>query len=245
MIYNYFIELRRNLLEFYHYKVNILFANIGFLLLFLGLINHIDQETNITLILLFTWYCSIHGLDSTAYILEDEIKDRTLFNTLSGSVPLLNILFMRNSVQLIIDLLKATIIFGSIMLTNTVVFDLSISQALIAIFLVLLSIIITYLIGISIGSFALVYKRVSSIPSVLYYVMLFFSGIVNDYFVISKIFPFVFLRNALASLINKDYALGESIFFLFIQLIIYLVLALIFMKMNLKKMYLKGKIAHV
>lgn len=241
----FFIELRRNILEFYNFRVNILFANLGFVLLFLGLTNYMGENSNITLFLLFTWYCSIHGLDSSSFILEDEIMDRTMPNVISSKTSINYILLIRNSIQLIMDLFKALIIFLVILLLNKTILIMSFTRTFQIFSIIIITIIIMYLIGVCLGSFALVYKRINSIAGILYYIILFFSGIFNDSKVLSFIFPFSILKNMLTSILENNIFRLNTFVLLCLQLIIYLLLSSLLMKLNLKKMFEKGKLFHV
>lgn len=241
MLTNFFIEVKRNLLEFYNFKINILFANLGYLILFWGLIEYIDQEPGISLILLFTWYCSIHGIDSTAFIIEDEISDRTLVNVVSSKLGLFSVLIIRNMVQFIVDLIKAATIFIFIIIVNNINISLTIN-IVIAVFIAIL---IMYLIGACLGSFALIFKRVSSLAFLIYYFALFFSGLVADVGIVSILFPFYFLQNIIIASFNNENLFVRYLLLLCLQLIVYLTLAFLLMKKNMRSMYRRGRILHV
>lgn len=245
MLHNYYIELRRSFLEFNNFKVNILFANIGYIILFMGLIEFFDSGANSLIFLLFTWYWSLHGLDSTAFILEDEIQDRTLCNILSSKVSIFSILAMRNLIQILIDFIKGCAIFVIILLISDFSIHISLSQ-LIKIFIsICITTIIMYLIGGIIGSFALVYKRISSLSGVLYYVILFFSGIFYEVKMLSILFPFNTLKEIIVNILNNSKIPTISFGILGLQLLIYFSLMFVLFKINCTRLYREGKIFHV
>jgi len=241
MIHNFAVEIRRNLQEFKNFRTNIILANIGFLLLFWGIADFSSQDIRVNVLLLFTWYCSIHGVDCTAYILEDEIMDRTIAGVVASKFGLYSVVLIRNAVQFIFDLLKAGIIFTIIVLFSGV----SVTITFGGFCSIVLSIIVMYLLGLCIGSFALIFKRVSSIASLVHYFVLFFSGIVSDIEFLSFLFPFRFLRGVLTSAVEYTPIRGSDIVILFLQAIIYAIVGILLMKWNLKRMYLKGSVAHV
>lgn len=245
MLHNYYIELRRSISEFKNYKVNILFANLGYVLLFMGLIDFFDNENKSLFFLLFTWYWSLHGLDNTAYILEDEIADRTLCNILSSRVSIFSILAMRNLIQILMDFMKGAIIFIVIALVSNMAPQVSFIQFLKIFIFIFITTIIMYIIGGVIGSFALVYKRISSLSNVLYYVVLFFSGIFYRVKAISVLFPFSTLNKIIISILSGKHIPMDSVAILVLQLGIYLSLMFVTFKINLRRLYQEGKIFHV
>lgn len=245
MLHNYYIELRRSILEFKNFKINIIFANLGYVILFMGLIDFFDNERKSLFFLLFTWYWSLHGLDSTAFILEDEIEYRTLFNILSSKVSIFSIIAMRNLIQIFMDFIKGCIIFIIIAIVLNMSLNVSLSQFFLIFIFISTTTIIMYLIGGIIGSFALVYKRISSLSGVLYYVILFFSGIFYEVKVFSVLFPFTVLNNIIISILNNNKIPMALVVIICLQSIGYLSLMFLSFKINCRRLYREGKILHV
>ena len=95
MWYNFKIEWRRYWKEMFHFKFNLFFANIGLLVLFLGLLDYLDvTDKETVLILLFVWYSATHGFININYIIEEEIMDGTLVHILGTRVSFLRIIFL-------------------------------------------------------------------------------------------------------------------------------------------------------
>jgi ABC-2 type transport system permease protein len=245
MLHNYYIEFRRSILEFNSFKINILLANLGYVMLFWGLIDYFDNESKSLFFLLFTWYWSLHGLDNTAFILEDEVEDRTLCNILSSKVSVFSILAMRNLIQIFMDFTKGCILFVLISFITDITFQITFIQILHIFVFISITTIIMYLIGGVIGSFALVYKRVSSVSGVLYYVILFFSGIFFEVEMLSILFPFKTLNRIIIAILNNNVVPITLIGILCLQLIVYFTLMIVLFKVNCKKLYREGKVFHV
>lgn len=182
MWYNFKVEFQRYFNEMFNFKFNLFFANVGLILFFNGLLkytNIIQKES--VLILLFFWYFATHGFVNINFIIEEEIMDNTFAHVLMTNTSFLTVVFLRCFIQVIYDLLKAIIVFGVVLLVGNYDFRwLNYSNIILICILMILSICISYFIGLIIGALSLKHKKVSAVAGLFYYFVLFFGGIVYD-----------------------------------------------------------------
>lgn len=245
MFYNIKIEFRRYWNEICNFKINMICANLGLITLFSGLLDIIDIENGeIVFILMFIWYSATHGFMNINFIIEEEIIDGTLPHIICTKVSFLKVITLRSIIQIIYDLLKSCIVFSIVFyMINFKFHSFTQFDWLIILICSLFSIIISYFIGLVLGSLALKYKKITALPGLFYYYIFFFGGVMQDtvnYFVmnvISYCFPFMPMRKLLYSFqlgfINYSY-----IGILLLQGIIYFTIGVYlynkFMKQNFK-----------
>ncbi|WP_074365288.1 hypothetical protein [Clostridium sp. N3C] len=164
---------------------------------------------------------------------------------MSSRVSIFSILAMTNLIQILMDFMKGAIIFIVIALVSNMAPQVSFIQFLKIFIFIFITTIIMYIIGGVIGSFALVYKRISSLSNVLYYVVLFFSGIFYGVKAISVLFPFSTLNKIIISILSGNHIPMDSVAILGLQFVIYLNLMFVTFKINLRRLYQEGKIFHV
>ena len=252
MWYNFKIEWRRYWKEMFHFKFNLFFANIGLLVLFLGLLDYLDvTDKETVLILLFVWYSATHGFININYIIEEEIMDGTLVHILGTRVSFLRIIFLRSFIQMIYDFIKASIVFSIILCIGD--FDYSWLSGMSMILtgtLIIVCIFISYFLGLIIGAMTLKYKKLSAIPNLLYYFVLFFGGITYNISslpileFISYLFPFLPLRVIIHGMQNGQIDI-QFIGILFIQGLIYLGIGVLLYHLIMKENYRSGSIFYV
>ena len=108
----FFAEMKRELAEMKKYKFNLIFANISLLILFYSLLKKFKLGNGAVLFFMFVcWYFATHGLSNSTYILEDEIMDRTIVSIVQSDKSVLSVLYSRNLLQIMLDLIKATPLF--------------------------------------------------------------------------------------------------------------------------------------
>lgn len=182
MWYNFKVECQRYFHEMMSFKFNLIFANIGLILFFNGLLEYTYvQNKESVLILLFIWYFATHGFININYIIEEEIVDNTFAHVLMTHTSFLKVIFLRSMIQVIYDLLKAIIVFGTILMMGDYHFEwLNYTNTFVIILLFIISVFISYFIGLMIGAMTLIHKKMSAIPNLFYYFVLFFGGIIYD-----------------------------------------------------------------
>lgn len=253
MLYNFKVECRRYFNEMLTFKFNLLFANLGLIVFFNGLLQYKNvQNKECILILLFLWYFATHGFINIEFIIEEEITDGTFAHVLIAHTSFLKIIFLRSIIQVIYDLLKAIIVFGIILYIGDYHYEwVNISNGIIVITLIIVGICISYFIGLMIGALALKYKKISAIPSLFYYFVLFFGGIlydVSNYSLlnyISYLLPFLPIKNIIYSLQNLSTISFIDIIFLLLQFIIYLILGIYLYNRYIDKILKSGKVFYV
>lgn len=253
MWYNFKIECQRYLQEMLNFKFNLLFANIGLILFFNGLSTYANiQNKEIVFLLFILWYFATHGFINIEYIIEEEITDGTFAHVLMSNTSFLYVIFMRCVIQVIYDFLKAVIVFGILLSIGNYDFQwISFPTGILIIFLIIIGISISYFFGLMIGSLALKYKKISAIPSLFYYFVLFFAGILYDVskysFLnsLSYLLPFLPIKNILYSLQNHMIVSNTDILCLSLQFILYLCLGIFLYKKYLKEILKTGSVFYV
>lgn len=253
MWYNFKIECRRYFNEMMSFKFNLIFANMGLILFFNGLLKYANiQNKESILILLFLWYFATHGFINIDYIIEEEIMDNTFAHVLMTGTSFLEVIFLRSIIQVFYDLFKAIIVFSFVLYLGNYDYSwLNIKNGLIIIVLLVLGILISYFIGLSIGSLTLKYKKVSALPNLLYYYLLFFGGIISSYTNfkifngICYLFPFLPIKNITYALQNNLRIDFNDFLIVAVQFVIYLVLGLFFYNKYSKDMLKRGSVFYV
>lgn len=253
MWYNLKVEFRRYFNEMMSFKFNLFFANIGLILFFNGIMKYSNiQNKESVLILLFFWYFATHGFINIDYIIEEEITDNTFAHVLMTGTSFLEVIILRSFIQVFYDFLKAIIVFGLVLYFGEYDFSwLNLQNGLIITGLLIIGIFISYFIGLIIGSLTLKYKKVSSLPNLFYYYVLFFGGILYSYpnfKLINRIcyfLPFLPIKNITVALQNNMNIGADNIIILLIQFTLYLVLGLFFYNRYLKEIIKKGSVFYV
>lgn len=229
MIYNWYIEIRRAMQELYEYKFNLLFANIGLIFLFTGLLQFVSSDDKeVTLLLMMAWYSGTHGFSNIAYILEDEIIDGTIVNILQSKISLYYVVWMRAGIQLLADFIKSIGVFIIIILLEDIVYQCSFHIMFDMFIGVTIAILVTYGIGFCIGSLAIRYRKIIAVAELFYYFVLFFSGVIynvqNLYVLngLNMLLPFGSLRNLLTNLYYYERLDTPSLFHLFLLLFVWI-----------------------
>ena len=252
MWYNFKIEWRRYFQEMIHFKFNLFFANTGLIVFFLGLLDylHVDNKETI-LLLLFVWYFATHGFININFIIEEEIMDGTFVHILESRVSFLNVIFLRSFIQVVYDLIKAIPVFGCILLIGHFDYSwLTLPSLILIILLICLSIFTSYCIGLIIGALTLKFKKLSALPTLLYYFVLFFGGITYDITsfppmeFIAYGFPFLPLRFIIDQLQLEIVSL-PMIFVLIVQAVIYLILGVVLYRIIMKENFKNGRSFYV
>ena len=178
--------------------------------------------------------------------------DNTFAHVLMTGTSFLEVIFLRSIIQVIYDLLKAIIVFSAVLYLGNYDFCwVNISNGLIIFVLLVLGIFISYFIGLIIGSLTLKYKKVSALPNLLYYYVLFFGGIVSGYTNfellngICYLFPFLPIKNIIYALQNNVIIDFNNFFVIGLQFVSYLALGLFFYNKYSKDMLKRGSVFYV
>lgn len=245
MFKEFLSELSRSFSELKKYKFNLIFANLGILLMLYFLVDYLFKgNKEVIFLLLIIWYFATHGLQNPTFVIEDEIIDRTIINIIQSKTGVLSVIIRRNLITFLIDIVKVIPIFsilfivGGLKLTNFNYIPLSFAIIVLAVYIV-------YALGTLVSSFALIYKRVSNLTSLTYYYILFFGGITANIqstaiVAINKIiFPF---QNARILFENFQNGIIQFnlIWLLLIQAFIFTILAKIVFEYNIKKSLKRG-----
>lgn len=243
-------ECRRNLSEMWKYKFNLIFANLGMLIIFYGLTTYIYEDSkDILIFLLFIWYFATHGIMNSSYELENEIYDRTIVTIIQSKVSVLNILIKRATIQIIMDLIKAVPLFLILYYISDVNFYefKRIDYIVIAI---TLGIINSYVLGLLLSGLVLIFRRVTNVISLSYYYILFYGGLTVDIntpvlsLINNTIFPYTKARSLIEQ--SKIGSGGLNIIVaLLIQTVVLYFLAFLFQKFCLRYSLKKGSIYSV
>ncbi len=253
MWYNFKVECQRYFNEMMSFKFNLFFANIGLILFFNGLLKYSNvQNKESVLILLFFWYFATHGFINIDYIIEEEIMDNTFAHVMMTGTSFLEVIFLRSIIQVFYDFIKAIVVFGIVIYFGNYDFSwINMQNGLVIVILLVIGILISYFIGLIIGSLTLKYKKISALPNLLYYYVLFFGGILYSYSNfkllnwICYLLPFLPIKNityALQRNIMIDY---NNFIVLAVQFIVYLLLGLFFYNKYSKDMLKKGSVFYV
>lgn len=252
MLYNLKLEWRRYWQEMVNFKVNLFFGNIGLLTLFTGLLGTLDiQNRETVFILMFIWYSATHGFMNINFIIEEEIMDGTLAHIVGTRISFLWVIFLRSLFQIIYDLVKSGIVFSIVFCLLP--FDFSLFQVTdygLIIVLVLYCIAISYFIGLILGVLALKYKKIPSLPNLLYYFVFFFGGVtaeVSNVLVLGHLaylFPFMPMRGILLALQSGTVGISYIIILL-VQGCFYLMTGLILYHFIMRENFRKGRLCHV
>lgn len=174
--------------EIKQYYLNYIFYNLSIVLLFYGLFYNFfssDSSSEIisTLVCLVLWQICSNALQYLCYVIQDEAMMGTLEQMFVSKTNFIHILLAKIIVNMSFVLFKGillflvcSIIFGQIGTILTIDF-----QVWMAAFLICTITTFTfYCIGAIFGGLALYFKRISSILSIVDYLLLFFTGILND-----------------------------------------------------------------
>lgn len=247
-IMNEFLEeCRRNLSEMWKYKFNLIFANLGMLIIFYGLTTYIYEDSkDILIFLLFIWYFATHGIMNSSYELENEIYDRTIVTIIQSKVSVLNILIKRAAIQIIMDLVKAIPLFLILYYISDINFYefKRIDYIIIAITLAIIN---SYVLGLLFSGLAFIFRRVTNVISLSYYYILFYGGLTVDIknpvlsFINNTIFPYTTARSLIE---QSKVGFGgiNLIVRLLVQTAIMYLIAYIFQKICLRHSLKKGSI---
>ena len=97
MFKEFLSELSRNFSELKKYKFNLIFANLGILLMLYFLVSYLFTDNKeVVFLLLIIWYFATHGLANPTYIIEDEITDRTIINIIQSKTGILSVVVRRS-----------------------------------------------------------------------------------------------------------------------------------------------------
>lgn len=238
-------ESLRQIAEMKKYKFNLIFANLSLLILFYSLSSSFGTENKLAnFFMLFSWYFASHGLYIPAYIVEEELIDRSIVNIFMSRTSLFKVLIFRSIVQVITDLVKAVPLFGVLAILLKIDLGLiSFSGFLGLTLYICLSIASAYLLGIMISSLSMIFTRTNEFVSILANFTLFFSGTLFAYnsniavIILNKIFPFHDLRTYIKQLVGgESLALSASI--IWIRFIGLAIISYFFMKFMLS-IYIK------
>lgn len=245
MFKEFLSELSRNFSELKKYKFNLIFANLGILLMLYFLVSYLFiGNKEVVFLLLIVWYFATHGLQNPTFVIEDEVIDRTIINIIQSKTGILSILIVRNLITFLVDIVKAVPVFlilfiiGDLELGNFNYIPLTFAIIVLAIYIV-------YALGTLVSSFALVYKRISNLISLTYYYILFFGGITADIenttiLAINKIiFPFQNARTLFEGFQNGIIEFN-MIWLLLIQAFVFTILAKIIFEYNIKRSLKRG-----
>ncbi|QUH18870.1 ABC transporter permease [Alkaliphilus sp. B6464] len=205
---NIFLEVKRKLGESIKYKFNLIFANTSLIILFYTLTEYLFvEDKEIIFFMLFCWYFATHGMSIPTYNLENEVFDRTLVSVIQSKTSIVNVLFHRSIVQIIIDIVKGVPVFFLLYLLGNYNFSsLNILSWIYIILGIFLTIFTSYGMGFLFCSLVTVYQRAGNFIGLLDYFILFFSGITveisNNIFlnIINRILPFSNLRYLISNL---------------------------------------------
>ncbi len=195
-------ELRKLHWEMTHFRYNILFANLSFVLFIGGVLQTLPQgQPELTLVMLLVWYISVHGFSIPSLILEEEILEGTLVYMVLSEKGLFRVLLDKCAAQVFYDTLKGLIMFLPLAFLIFGVLP-SWGRGILPLLPLLLSVGTTYALGLSIAALSFKFKQLGSVPSLLYYFVFFFeSGLLEgaepSYSPLSPFLPFSFLRNFL------------------------------------------------
>ena len=253
MWYNFKVECQRYFNEMMSFKFNLFFANIGLILFFNGLLKYSNvQNKESVLILLFFWYFATHGFINIDYIIEEEIMDNTFAHVMMTGTSFLEVIFLRSIIQVFYDFIKAIVVFGIVIYFGNYDFSwINMQNGLVIVILLVIGILISYFIGLIIGSLTLKYKKISALPNLLYYYVLFFGGILYSYSNF-KLLNWIYYLLPFLPIKNITYALQRNIMIdynnfivLAVQFIVYLLLGLFFYNKYSKDMLKKGSVFYV
>lgn len=178
MFINEFIRQFREMRQF---KLNLLFANLSIFLIIFSYIKYFEEriDTFTVYALLFCWYFATHSITHPTYFIEDEVFDRTLISIIQSKSSIFKILIDKIFVQILLDTIKAIPLF--FLLAIFIKLDindwLKFAFTLMAIILAIISL---YGVGTLISGFTLIFRRTSSISSLISYGLIFFAGILDS-----------------------------------------------------------------
>lgn len=245
MFKEFLSELSRNFSELKKYKFNLIFANLGILLMLYFLVSYLFIDNKeVVFLLLIIWYFATHGLATPTYIIEDEITDRTIINIIQSKTGILSVVVRRSLITFLIDIVKVIPLFSILFIIGGLKLK-SFNYIFLSFLIIILASYIVYALGTLVSSFGLVYKRVSGLTSLTYYYILFFGGITVDIqntfiLAINKIiFPFQNARILFEGFQNGIIQFN-LIYLLLIQAFIFTLLVKIVFEYNIKKSLKRG-----
>lgn len=250
MNFNLFrIEVNKNLNELKNYRLDAVFNFFSSFIVIIGIFYlylKINNQNILQLLIgLLLWDFSRTALHSSSYIIREELVLGTLQQILLSKTSLINIINQRIFAEFVINIILFLIqIIVCIFLFN-IKLDFNVNQFLTTIPLIIITIIGFIGLGYFFSGLCLIFKKATSIANLLYYALLFFTGII---FPIDKlpvffrnfsyIFPITWMNQILSSFFNI-----YNYIFLTIQGILYPLLGYLFFKKILKFSLKKGSIS--
>lgn len=174
--------------EIKQYYFNYIFYNISIILLFYGLFyNNFNNNSSDTiipmLVCLVLWQVCSNSLEYLCYVIQDEALMGTLEQMFVSKTSFITILFAKIIVNMSFVIFKGILLFIVCMLLFGQlphILSISVYEWLFIIFICVITTFTFYCIGSIFGGLALYFKRISSILGIVDYLLLFFTGIMND-----------------------------------------------------------------
>lgn len=217
------IEYLKTKREFREYSTNIILANIGLSIFFVGILQNLQVSTShqTTIMLMLMWYSGIHGFNNPAYTIEEEVADGTMTSVVNSTIGIYKLLMIRSLFTALADFVKSVAMFALIVVVIGRTVQILNINMLHPIFLLTYAMVIftAYNIGMLIAGLALKYRSITSVSGVVYYAVFFFSGFIVPIesrvgMIVADLLPFRRANILTESLLNDNIIEWGSFFFI-------------------------------
>jgi ABC-type polysaccharide/polyol phosphate export permease len=241
--------------ELKQYALNYIFYNLGALAIFIGLFITVNQSDGGMSLLfgLVMWQIASGAIGYLGYIVQDEAMLGTLEQIFMTRTSIFKVFLSKVVVNLCFSLVKAMILFAICVFLFGIqgeLFLLGGKNCLLVLFIIIVTEISFYMMGLMFGGLALFFKRVSNVVQLLNYVLLFFTNItvqISSLPSVIQIFsatvPIRWAMDMIRCIVNENSIRFYDVVGFLVSAFCYCIIGVIVFLFSVRKAKDKGKLA--